>query len=84
MVKTKQLVRPRIGNFGFGINNDEVPYGSENNSKDATILLIIEWVILNIGPYESGRWKIRGFDPSFLRIYFDDEDDAAAFKLRWG
>ena len=81
LIKVDQLKRPRIRPYAFKIKRPHLPFGSL--SKDKEMLKVIEWLILNIGTIETDRWELRGLNPSLTNVYFSDEKDAAAFKLRW-
>ena len=80
-IKIDQFKRPRIRPYAFKVNRPGLPFGKSSTDKE--ILKLIEWLILNIGPTAENKWELRGFGPSYTNVYFSDEKDAMAFKLRW-
>ena len=76
-MKIQQMKRPRIKPYGFAIT---VAWGE---TAQFGLLEIIEWVILNIGSVLDGKWITRGLGTNELKVYFDEETDAIAFKLKW-
>ncbi len=69
--------RPRIMPYAFSVT---IPWGDTTQRE---LLEIIEWAILNVGSVTEKAWDLRGLGTNKLNIYFDDEKDAMAFKLRW-
>ena len=76
MAITKTLIRPRIMLYGFMV--DSVAYR-----------LCEKWCIEEFGERrrnDRGRWTCR-YNKFYKRIdasiYFKNEEDAMAFKLRW-
>ena len=81
-IEIEQLKRPRIRPYAFNICVSGTQW--DNVALDRNILLVIEWLIFNIGDVDSDTWKLRNFKPLELTVYLSTEEDAAAFKLRWG
>ena len=76
-MKIEQMKRPRIKLYAFSVT---MPWGDTTQHE---LLEVIEWVILNIGSVTEKTWDLRGLGTNQLNIYFDDEKDSMAFKLRW-
>lgn len=80
-LKIQQLKRPRIRPYAFKVKRPGLNWGEKSNDKE--ILNVIEWIVFNIGESDSDKWEFRGYGPSFLNVYFTNEEDAIAFKLKW-
>ncbi len=74
-----QKQRAQILPYGFSINLDW-----DENRYDV-VPIIMEWMIDTFGTYDKTLWQVRfgiNNNPA-MTVYFSDEEDATAFKLRW-
>lgn len=77
----KQMPRPKIMPHGFEATVPYKSYAGFQNCQDHYIILT-QWIILNIGEYDPQRWAMR-LNQRKINVYFNNEDDATTFKLRW-
>ncbi len=80
-MKIRQLERPKIKPYAFSV---VAPWRSRDERQ---FIKVVEWIILNIGSIDDGTWDLRadlrGLGTNEIKVYFDDEKDSMAFKLRW-
>ena len=79
LISVAAMKRPQIMKYAFIARRAD--YKSRFDYNDICII-IISWVAENISGYDPKRWCMR-FDGRSVRVYFRNEEDAAAFKLRW-
>ena len=78
-IKIRQKIKPRIMPYAFCIE-------ARSNIRPKKLLQVFAWTVENFGDRNDSVWISR--DNSWnnqheLNIYFMNEEDAAAFKLRW-
>lgn len=76
-MKIIQGKRPRIQPYSFYIKNH----------TEEELITIFSWIFTEIGPYNKEVMEFR-LNAEWITggnstVYFANEDDATAFKLRW-
>ena len=79
MLIATQKLRPKIMPYAFTIRRK---WNSDFRNEDV-IPVILDWIFENIGPYDKSCWQMRCAVSSIISIYFSNEEDAFAFKMRW-
>ena len=75
-IKVKQMKKPRIMPYAFIVSDNDM----FNNDIKARIY---SWMGANVGEYGSPLWDTRTQNEFKINIYFTDETDAMAFKLKF-
>ena len=79
-MRVTQMKHPRIRPYAFKV---KLSKDWSVQMQDTDFLVIVEWLILNIGLVGTDKWEVRVPNLNDFNIYFSEEKDAFAFKLRW-